>query len=85
MRFCDLDGRLDFNQKGAPGSQPAELLPWFDHPDRLAEDEQIIFGHWSTVGQVDKDNIYPIDTGCVWGGSLTAFAIEDRQFIRCPC
>ncbi len=75
MRFCDASGRLDFKYKGPPGSQPAHLMPWFSHPDRKSRDSTLIFGHWSTLGFYQGHNCYGIDTGCLWGGQLTALRL----------
>jgi bis(5'-nucleosyl)-tetraphosphatase (symmetrical) len=78
MRFCDVNGKLDFHYKGAPGSQPNELVPWFAVPGRKTADQKIIFGHWSTLGYYEGHNCYGIDTGCLWGGELTALKLEDN-------
>jgi len=82
MRFVDEAGRLDLDTKCAPGEQPKGLFPWFSHPDRQSADEHILFGHWSTAGQTNQANysehkVYALDTGCVWGGKLTAFRLDD--------
>lgn len=83
MRYCQPDGQLDFDYNGAPGSQDNNLVPWFDVDKRPCANERIIFGHWSTLGYFQKQNslslpdgIYATDTGCVWGGKLTALKIE---------
>ncbi len=83
MRYCQPGGELDFDYNGAPGSQQNNLLPWFDMAKRPCENEKIIFGHWSTLGYFKEQNnlqlpdgIYATDTGCVWGGKLTALKIE---------
>ncbi len=76
LRYCSAEGKLDFREKGKPGSQPAGLLPWFEIPDRKSRDIRIIFGHWSTLGLRQTDNICAIDTGCLWGGSLTAVQLN---------
>jgi len=87
MRFCHYDGSLDFSSNGSPGKIPENTLPWFDIPNRQAEQERILFGHWSTLGKVNKKNIYPLDTGCVWGGKLTALRIdsETEEYISVDC
>ena len=79
MRYCDADGRMDFAAKGAPGSQPAGQLPWFAVPGRRSADTGLIFGHWSTLGQVHwpQHRVWCIDTGAVWGGQLTALRVDD--------
>jgi bis(5'-nucleosyl)-tetraphosphatase (symmetrical) len=87
MRYCDVDGRLDFVQSGAPGSQPKHLVPWFLAPKRKTADARIIFGHWASLGYYQGSNCYGIDTGCIWGGQLTAIKLDDpmqRFSIECP-
>jgi bis(5'-nucleosyl)-tetraphosphatase (symmetrical) len=76
IRYSTLDGRLDFSEKLAPGTQPDYLLPWFDLPDRATGKTRIVFGHWSTLGLVQRPNLIATDTGCVWGGSLTAVRLD---------
>ena len=87
MRYCDADGRLDFIHSGPPGSQPKSLVPWFDAPKRKNADMRIIFGHWSALGYYEGPNCYAIDTGCLWGGQLTALKLDEpvqRFSIDCP-
>jgi bis(5'-nucleosyl)-tetraphosphatase (symmetrical) len=87
MRYCDVNGRLDFVHSGPLGSQPKNLLPWFEVPNRKSADMRIIFGHWSTLGYYEKANCYAIDTGCLWGGQLTALKLGEpvqRFSINCP-
>lgn len=76
IRFCRSDGSLELKQKGSPGTQPEGLLPWFDLPDRRTRDTRIVFGHWSMLGLLQRDRLLSIDTGCVWGGTLTAVRID---------
>lgn len=88
LRFCTLDGELDFSQKGPPGSQPPHLMPWYAVPWRKSRHLRIIFGHWSTLGFYQGDNVFGIDTGCLWGGQLTALRLDDnplRIAIDCQC
>jgi bis(5'-nucleosyl)-tetraphosphatase (symmetrical) len=87
MRYCDINGRLDFANTGPLGSQPKSLLPWFEVPKRKNADMRIIFGHWSTLGYYEGSNCYGIDTGCLWGGQLTAIKLGtpvQRFSIDCP-
>ncbi|MEY2701162.1 MAG: bis(5-nucleosyl)-tetraphosphatase, symmetrical [Pseudomonadota bacterium] len=79
MRYVTVDGRLDFHEKGAPGTQPEGLLPWLDVPGRAASGDTLIFGHWSTLGAVQRHGCYGIDTGCLWGGQLTALCMEGGE------
>lgn len=76
LRFCTESGRLDLNAKGEPGSQPAGLLPWFNVHGRRSREAKIVFGHWSTLGCTQEENTYSLDTGCVWGGRLTAMRLD---------
>ncbi len=94
MRYCSPECQLDFNHNGELGSQGNELIPWFDVKQRAAQKNKIVFGHWSTLGYFKDqkkfsipDNIYPTDTGCVWGGKLTALKITrsiEVISIDCP-
>ncbi|MGD0958909.1 MAG: symmetrical bis(5'-nucleosyl)-tetraphosphatase [Methylomonas sp.] len=86
LRYCTAEGVLDFAQKGAPGTQPADLLPWFAAPGRKSMDMRIIFGHWSTLGFYQGYNCYCIDSGCLWGGQLTALKLgESEQAFQVDC
>lgn len=76
MRYCTAEGDLDLKAKGAPGSQPPGYLPWFQVPTRASRDLHILFGHWSTLGEVSGGNVHALDTGCVWGGRLTAMRLD---------
>jgi bis(5'-nucleosyl)-tetraphosphatase (symmetrical) len=80
MRFCDVRGRVDFDAKGAPGTQKPGLFPWFEVPGHAPRDLPVICGHWSTLGLFQGIGIHAIDTGAVWGGKLTALelAVEPR-------
>ena len=83
LRYCDMNGQPALNAKGAPGTQAEGLLPWFEIPHRRTRQQAIIFGHWSTLPQAGRtaiNNTYPLDSGCLWGGSLTAMRIDDGSF-----
>lgn len=82
MRYCRADGWLDFKHNGRPGSQGEALMPWFRAPGRRSAGETLVFGHWSTLGQIDEPGIHALDTGCVWGGQLTAIRLDDGHFQR---
>ena len=86
MRFCDRDGRLELKCTGPPGSQPDGFFPWYEIPGRASAGTNIIFGHWSTLRSVDVPGIYPTDSGCLWGGQLTALRIDTGpRRIDLPC
>ncbi len=76
MRFCDSKGRLDFQFNGPPGSQPKHLMPWFDVPSRQSQGTHIVFGHWASLGLLQRDDVCAVDTGCVWGRRLTAVRLD---------
>ncbi|MFT7824381.1 MAG: symmetrical bis(5'-nucleosyl)-tetraphosphatase [Sulfurimonas sp.] len=81
MRFCYKDHRLDFEQKGPPTDKKLEekgMKPWFEVMDRKKIDLRILFGHWSALGFYQDENVLALDTGCVWGGSLTAARIDSK-------
>lgn len=79
LRFCRVDGTLSLKEKGPPGSQATELLPWFDIPERASSNVRIIFGHWSTLGLIARNNVWSLDTGCLWGGQLSALRVRKRK------
>ncbi|GFO72592.1 bis(5'-nucleosyl)-tetraphosphatase (symmetrical) [Bathymodiolus japonicus methanotrophic gill symbiont] len=86
MRFCDQNGHLDFKYSGKLGDQPEHLMPWFDLPNRKNAQLKIIFGHWSALGYHHSNNTYAIDTGCLWGGELTALKLGTKmQRISIAC
>jgi bis(5'-nucleosyl)-tetraphosphatase (symmetrical) len=76
MRYCHADGSVDLKMKAAPGEQPEDLLPWFDVPERKSAEVRVICGHWSTLGFKRRPDLLALDTGCVWGGSLTAVNLD---------
>jgi bis(5'-nucleosyl)-tetraphosphatase (symmetrical) len=83
LRYCDLEGKPALNAKGPPGSQANNLLPWYEVPKRKSYNDTIIFGHWSTLphaGKTCKNNTYAIDSGCLWGGVLTAMRIDEGPY-----
>ena len=76
MRYCTAEGRIDVKYKDAPSKVPAPWMPWFKVPDRASRATRIICGHWSSLGWHDGDNVIALDTGCVWGGALTAVRLD---------
>jgi bis(5'-nucleosyl)-tetraphosphatase (symmetrical) len=86
MRFCTPDGAMVFGQKehgGAPAG--TGLLPWFDLAGRRSADATVVFGHWSALGLLLRDNVVGLDSGCVWGGKLSAVCLEDRSLLQVDC
>jgi bis(5'-nucleosyl)-tetraphosphatase (symmetrical) len=86
MRLCSAEGELEL-KRDAPGAHPPGMLPWFEHPGRLTRDTPIAFGHWSQLGLIDSPLLLSTDTGCVWGGSLTAVRVDGghREVLQVPC
>ncbi len=76
MRYCDVNGRIDFDAKGTPGTQKPGLYPWFSVPGVRQRNLRIVCGHWSTLGRFVGCGVHAIDTGCVWGGQLTALQLD---------
>jgi bis(5'-nucleosyl)-tetraphosphatase (symmetrical) len=85
LRVCSSDGEMDFKFSGVLADVPAETMPWFEVPTRKSADTTIIFGHWSALGLLQRDNLFALDTGCLWGGQLTALRLEDRTIFQVPC
>jgi bis(5'-nucleosyl)-tetraphosphatase (symmetrical) len=76
IRYCRADGSLDLVENGAPGTQAAGLIPWFELPGRQTAAVRIVFGHWASLGLLQRDKLLGIDTGCVWGRKLTAVRLD---------
>jgi bis(5'-nucleosyl)-tetraphosphatase (symmetrical) len=86
MRYCRADGTVDLAFKGSPGEQPPELYPWFDAPGRQSARVRVICGHWSTLGYRRRPDLLALDTGCVWGGALTAVNLDaDEPPVQLAC
>lgn len=87
MRFCRADGTLDLDASGPPGSQPAGFMPWFEVPGRRNAGLDIVFGHWAALGYYRAPGVHALDSGCVWGGRLTALRLDDggETVISVPC
>jgi len=88
IRFCTDDGTMEFTVKDGAAAAPPGHAAWFDIAARRTAGTPIAFGHWSTLGLVDRPDLLALDTGCVWGGSLTAARIDGgrRELfqVRCP-
>lgn len=86
MRLCTPDGVMDFKQKESAGAPAGSgLLPWFDLPGRKTQDVTVVFGHWSALGLVLRPNLIGLDSGCVWGGKLTAVCLANRALLQVDC
>ena len=87
LRFCSADGTLDFKTKEGADAAPDGFMPWFDVPGRQTADQPIAFGHWSTLGLINTPTLLAADTGCVWGGALTAVRVDGgrREVVQVPC
>ena len=86
MRFCDAAGRLDLRTKTGPELPPPGLSPWYTHPGRATRDTALVFGHWAALNGADcGPNLFPLDTGCVWGGRLRLMNLATGDYHHCPC
>jgi bis(5'-nucleosyl)-tetraphosphatase (symmetrical) len=85
MRFCTPDGAMDFSVNGEVEKALPGYLPWFEVPGRRTRDVPIICGHWSALGLRITPDLLALDTGCVWGGRLTAVRLEDRRIFQTAC
>jgi bis(5'-nucleosyl)-tetraphosphatase (symmetrical) len=87
IRFCDADGHLDLSSKGDADTAPPGFMPWFEVPGRRTAGIPVAFGHWSTLGLLNRPELLALDTGCVWGGQLTAVRIDGgrRDIVQVDC
>lgn len=88
LRFCSAEGVMEFAAKEGADAAPAGFMPWFDVPGRKTADVTVAFGHWSTLGQLQRHDVWALDTGCVWGGCLSAMRQGDngqREWIQVKC
>ena len=86
LRLCTADGRVEVAIKGVPPPAPSPLRPWFEHRQRATRGARVIFGHWSALGLVQRPGVLGLDTGCVWGGALTAVDLDSpRAPVMLPC
>jgi bis(5'-nucleosyl)-tetraphosphatase (symmetrical) len=87
IRFCAPDGTMEFKAKASASQAPEGFMPWFEVPHRQTEDQPIAFGHWSTLGLINRDKLLALDSGCVWGGCLTAARVDGgrREIVQVRC
>jgi bis(5'-nucleosyl)-tetraphosphatase (symmetrical) len=87
LRYCAADGEMDFKAKGHPDQAPPGLHPWFAVPGRASDGQPVAFGHWSTLGLVNRPDLLALDTGCVWGGALSGVRVDGgrRELLQLPC
>ena len=86
LRFCTQDGVMDFDMKESGSAAPgSSLLPWFDVPGRRSAGDTVVFGHWSALGLTLRPNLIGLDSGCVWGGQLSAIELQQRTLLQVDC
>ena len=85
MRICTTEGEMEFRFKGEVENIPPGYLPWFDMPNRASADSTVIFGHWSALGLKLEQRVIALDTGCLWGGPMTAIRLDDRKLFQVEC
>ncbi len=85
MRFCTPEGVMEFHSKGELVEAPPGHVPWFEAPGRLSAENVLVTGHWSALGLRLQPNLLALDSGCLWGGHLTALRLEDRQVFQVDC
>jgi bis(5'-nucleosyl)-tetraphosphatase (symmetrical) len=79
LRFCKADGQMEFATKDSADAAPLGYMPWFDVPNRATKDVTVAFGHWSTLGWLNRPDVLALDGGCVWGGCLNALRLDDAN------
>jgi len=85
MRYCTPEGVMEFRVKGPPDQAPVGYLPWFALPQRASTTHTVICGHWSALGFYREANLLALDSGCLWGGPLTAVRLEDQRVYQVQC
>ncbi|MEY3202438.1 MAG: Bis(5-nucleosyl)-tetraphosphatase, symmetrical [Pseudomonadota bacterium] len=85
LRFCSANGVMDFHAKGPAHSGPDGFMPWFAVPGRRSASHTLVCGHWSALGFMQQPGLIALDSGCLWGGSLTAFRLEDQRVFQLSC
>jgi bis(5'-nucleosyl)-tetraphosphatase (symmetrical) len=87
LRFCNSQGEMEFATKEGAGAAPEGYMPWFEVPNRATQNTIVAFGHWSTLGLINRPNLIALDTGCVWGGCLSAMRVDSgrREWVQVKC
>jgi bis(5'-nucleosyl)-tetraphosphatase (symmetrical) len=87
LRFCSAQGEMEFATKEGAGAAPEGYMPWFDVHGRATANITVAFGHWSTLGLINRPNLIALDTGCVWGGCLSAMRVDGgrRELVQVNC
>jgi bis(5'-nucleosyl)-tetraphosphatase (symmetrical) len=84
LRFCTADDTMELREKRGPARTPAGFLPWFAHPERRSAGVTVVCGHWSTLDLLLAPNVLMLDSGCLWGGTLTGVRLADRRVYQVP-
>jgi len=84
LRFCTDEGTMEFREKRSAEHAPAGFVPWFAHPSRRTAHVHVVCGHWSTLELMLRPNVSMLDSGCVWGGTLTALRLDDGRVYQVP-
>ena len=94
LRFCTADGQMEFDTKDSADAAPAGYMPWFEVPGRQTAHDTLAFGHWSTLGWLERRDVLALDSGCVWGGCLSALRVaagakgqpmvQELVQVKCP-
>jgi bis(5'-nucleosyl)-tetraphosphatase (symmetrical) len=85
LRYLHPNGDMEFQHKCGPAEAPAELIPWYAMPDRQSRGVRVLFGHWSTLGLLAGEDVVSLDTGCLWGGQLSAIRLDDGRLFQVGC
>jgi bis(5'-nucleosyl)-tetraphosphatase (symmetrical) len=85
LRLCDTQGNMELTHKTGPEGAPEGYVPWFEVPGRASAGTPVVFGHWAALGLKLTNDVLAIDSGCVWGRTLTAVRLDDRRLYRCDC
>jgi bis(5'-nucleosyl)-tetraphosphatase (symmetrical) len=85
LRLVRPDGTMEFSHKTGLAGMPAGYVPWYDAPERASRGTRVLFGHWAALGLLQREDVVCLDSGCVWGRSLSALRLEDGRLFQCDC